>query len=147
MDRQKPIVVQQAFSVSPEQLWMALTEPQHMREWFFENIPDFKAEKGFQTRFPVEAGGKVFTHLWHIIEVVPVKRIGYQWEYLKYPGTAFVTFSLEPSNDGTLLTVTNEGLASFPAEIPEFSRASCEGGWRYFIQERLKAYIDQQSTS
>ncbi|MEO1383575.1 MAG: SRPBCC domain-containing protein, partial [Bacteroidota bacterium] len=52
-----------------------------------------------------------------------------------------VTFELVSILSGTQLTLTHEVMESFSADVPEFSRASCEGGWNFFIKEKLKAFI------
>ena len=139
----KPIVVTQQFSVGLEDLWHAITQKDRMIQWFFENIPDFKAEVGFTTEFLVENEGRQFTHLWKITEVIPQQRIVYHWSYKEYPGEGLVYFDISPVDDRTKLTLTNHGLETFPGHIPEFSRESCEGGWNYFIKERLSAYLCQ----
>lgn len=43
MDSQ-PIVVEQSFSVQPDVVWQAVTEPDLMRQWNFEQIADFRPE-------------------------------------------------------------------------------------------------------
>ncbi|MCU4174601.1 SRPBCC family protein [Carboxylicivirga sp. N1Y90] len=137
----KPIIVKQTFNISRDRLWEIITEPTLMRQWFFAEIPDFKAEVGFSTRFNVDAGERQFMHLWEIIEVEKMCSITYDWRYEGYTGQGIVKFELEDSNNGTLLIVTSTGMESFPQEMPEFSRVSCEGGWKYFINEKLVGYV------
>ncbi|GAB5398434.1 MAG: hypothetical protein Aureis2KO_00190 [Aureisphaera sp.] len=112
-----------------------------MTLWFFENIPDFKAEKRFRVQFPVSTGERTFTHLWEITEVIPLKRITYHWSYEEYDGEGTVIFELKGIPEGSQLTVSALGMDSFPQDIPEFKRESCQGGWDYFIKERLAAYL------
>jgi hypothetical protein len=45
-----PVVVEQGFDRSASAVWDAITKIGEMRKWYFENIPDFKAEVGFSTR-------------------------------------------------------------------------------------------------
>jgi hypothetical protein len=40
--------------------------------------------------------------------------------------------------------LTVEVLEDFPDDIPEFRRESCIGGWNYFINHRLKEYLDKK---
>ncbi|MDW7692240.1 SRPBCC domain-containing protein [Flammeovirgaceae bacterium SG7u.111] len=138
---QDPVIVEQAFSSSKEELWKAITEMEQMKKWFFENIPAFKAEVGFQTSFNVLAGERNFPHRWTILEVIPQEKIVYDWKYDGYEGEGLVTFELEETEGKTLLKLTAEGMETFPQEIPEFSRESCQGGWNYFIKEQLKEYL------
>ena len=140
----KLIVVEQAFEASPEAVWGAITERKQMIQWFFDNIPEFKADVGFETRFTVETGQRRFTHLWRITEVVPGRKIVYDWRYAEYSGVGTVSFEVLDEGPGTRVRVTNEGLESFPPEVPEFAPESCEGGWKYFIQGNLKNFLDQR---
>ena len=137
----KAIIVEQNFSAPIKTVWSAITEGDQMTQWFFDNIPDFKAEVSFETQFKVQSGEIIFTHLWKIIEVIPFKKIVHDWTYEEYPGQGFVTFELFEELDETKLRLTNKGLESFPKDIPEFTEESCRGGWNYFIKNRLKEYL------
>jgi len=137
-----PIIIEQKFQKPPESVWDAITDIRQMRQWYFENIPDFKPEVGFKTQFEVRSGDRIFPHRWKITEVIPSKKITYNWKYDGYPGDSFVTFELFPHNDQTLLRLTTEIVEDFPQDIPEFRRESCVGGWTYFIQNSLKDYLE-----
>ncbi|TDQ30646.1 SRPBCC family protein [Zeaxanthinibacter enoshimensis] len=142
----KPIIVSQTLNAPREKVWSALTNHEEMVQWYFEQIVDFKPVIGFSTDFDVTSGGRIFRHQWEVTEVVPGERITYTWNYPDYPGEGLVTFELEEDGDGTLVRVLNWGIETFPQEIPEFSSASCKAGWEYFIQGRLKEYIEQETS-
>ena len=137
-----PIITEQGFSKSKEQVWKAITDPNEMRKWFFEDMPDHKPEVGFTTKFNVDAGEREFMHLWEITEVVPFKKLVCKWEYEGYEGIAFVTYELFEENEACRIRVTAEGIETFSDDVPEFRRESCEGGWNYFINQRLKEYLE-----
>lgn len=139
-----PIIVEQHFSTGIYTVWQAITQPGQMRQWFFENMEDFSPQVGFETQFNVETPGGDFLHLWKITEVEPMRKIVYDWRYGGYPGDSSVTFELFEAKGGTTLRLTHEGIESFPQEVPEFSRESCAGGWHYFIQERLPAFVERK---
>lgn len=141
----EPVVVEQSFTATKERVWAAITEHAQMVQWFFEGIPDFMPEPGFRTEFNVNTGQRDFCHIWKITESVPQVRIVYDWRYRDLPGVGKVTFEIFAAENGTRLRVTNEGLESFPTDIPEFSRESCVGGWRYFIQGALKDFLEQEA--
>ena len=141
-----PVIVEQEFNVSLETLWTVITEPEQMRQWFFENIPDFKAVVGFKTQFTVQSEERKFLHLWEIIEVQPQQKIVYSWKYGGYAGDAAVTFALSGKNDRSQLTVSHVVLKEFPQEIPEFRRGNCLGGWQYFIQKRLPDFLSEHNS-
>jgi uncharacterized protein YndB with AHSA1/START domain len=115
-----------------------------MVRWFFDNIPEFRAEVGFQTEFIVDAGEREFLHRWRILEVVPGQKIVYDWRYPDYSGVGRVTFAVAAEGTGSRIRLTCEGIETFPQDIPEFSPEACQGGWNYFIRENLKAYLDRK---
>ncbi|PTX61024.1 uncharacterized protein YndB with AHSA1/START domain [Kordia periserrulae] len=137
-----PVIVLQHFSQPLETVWKAITEVLQMRQWFFENIPDFKAEVGFQTEFNVKAPSRDFVHQWTIKGVLPLQKIIYNWKYKDLAGDSFVTFELHEKERGTRLTVTTAVIQDFPDDIPEFTRESCLEGWNYFIKERLVSFME-----
>ena len=116
-----------------------------MRQWYFENIPSFKPEVGFETQFNVKSQNRDFLHMWKVTEVVPIKKITYNWRFEDYPGDSSVTFELSRQNDFTMLKLTVDVQESFPEDIPEFTRESCIAGWEFFIKERLKEHLEKSS--
>jgi len=112
-----------------------------MGKWFFENIESFIPEVGFETQFNVRTENRNFLHIWKLTEVVPRKKIIYNWSYGEYPGNAFVTFELFKEEKYTKLIVTSEDMESFPQDIHEFSIESCTNGWNYFIKNRLSEFL------
>jgi len=138
-----PIIVEQSFNRSIESVWKAITEVDQMRQWYFKNIPSFKAEVGFETQFNVQSRDRNFLHKWKVIEVVPLKMITYNWKYEDYPGDSFVVFELFEKNNLTTLRLTHQVHESFPEDIPEFSRESGVEGWTFFIRRSLKEFIEK----
>lgn len=74
-------------------------------------------------------------------EVVPIKKIEYNWKFESYPGDSFVAFELREQGSQTILTVTVHVVESFPGNAPEFTRESAVGGWEYFINQRITEYL------
>lgn len=141
----EPIVVEQIFNSSIESVWSAITNLSEMHRWYFENIPSFQPTVGFETKFNVKSETRSFMHLWKVLKVIPNKLIKYNWKYENYTGDSNVIFELFEEEDKTRLKLTVEILADFPESIPEFKRESCEGGWKYFIKDRLKEYLNSTS--
>ncbi len=139
-----PVVVEQSFGASVETVWNAITDVDQMRRWYFENIPAFKPEIGFETQFTVQSQGRDFPHLWKVTEVVPLQKIEYNWKYDGYPGDSFVVFELFEQNDLTKLRLTTRVVESFPEDIPEFKRESCMDGWTYLINQSLRDFLAQR---
>jgi len=136
-----PITVEYQFNNSLLEVWRAITNLEEMKQWFFEDIPSFKAEAGFETSFIVHSEARTFTHLWKITSVTELKQITYSWRYKEYPGDSFLTFKLVQENEGVMLQVRVDIIADFPDNIPEFDLESCRQGWHYFIGNRLKGYL------
>ncbi len=76
-----PVVTEQVFDSNIETAWWTITDVDLMRQWYFESIPDFKAEVGFETEFTVESGNRQFPHARRVTEVVPPQRLVYDWSY------------------------------------------------------------------
>lgn len=138
----QPIIVEETYNKPIQKVWEAITEPEQMRKWFFDNIPDFKPVVGFETEFDVSSGERVFPHQWKVTKVEPGRLIEYNWKYGGYEGDAYVTFELTKEGSSTRLMLTNTVVEDFQEDIPEFKRESCIGGWNYFIKERLKEYLN-----
>lgn len=137
----EPIVVEQTFNSSIESVWKSISDIGEMRKWYFENIPAFKPEVGFETRFNVQSEERNFLHIWKVTDVQPMKLIKYSWEFEEYPGKSTAAFEISKENNKTKLRLTVEVLKDFPDDIPEFKRESCRAGWEYFINGRLKDYL------
>ncbi len=140
----EPIVVEETYDASIETVWNAITNVELMRLWYFDNIPAFKAEVGFETQFNVKSGERDFLHLWKVIDVSPLERITYTWNFKGYPGDSFVVWELSRQSKSTRLRLTCNITKDFPGNIPEFKRESCIRGWEYFLKERLWAFLAQK---
>ena len=137
-----PVIAETTVSASPQEAWAAITEQPQMIKWYFEDIPDFKAEVGFETSFNVHSGGRDFNHLWKVLEVEQERKIAYTWLYEDFEGDGKVIFEVIPVDNGTTIRLTCLGIETFQKGIPEFTREACQGGWNYFISERLNAYLE-----
>ena len=138
---EKPVVVEETFEASIDTVWKAITDIDLMRQWYFDNIPDFKPEVGFETRFDVTNEGRTFPHLWKVTEVIPSKKIVYDWRFDGYPGDSFVAFELSGDDKATKLRLSCHVREDFPDNIPEFKRENCLAGWQYFISQSLKQFL------
>lgn len=138
----KPIVVEQAFDVPVEKLWGAITDRDQMVRWYFEQIDNFEPVVGHKTEFTVSFEDRDYVHLWEVTEAAPNSRISYSWKHKGIVGDAAVTWELSEQATGSALRLTCKGIETFPQDDPAFTRDNCENGWRYFINERLKSFLD-----
>jgi uncharacterized protein YndB with AHSA1/START domain len=141
----EPIVVEQVFQASTETVWDSITKVDQMRQWFFDNIPSFKPEVGFETQFMVRSGDRGFLHMWKVTVVIPKKKITSNWRYEGYQGDSLVTFELSEHDQVTKLRLTTQILEDFPQDIPEFRRESCVQGWEFFIQKNLREFLERRT--
>lgn len=137
-----PIVLQFNFDKNVKELWAAITEYSLMLHWYFDNIPNFKPVKGFQTQFVVQSEDRQFTHIWEVTSVVPYHSICYTWEYPEYTGKATVCFKINETAQGATLSLEVVVNQDFPDDIPEFKRESCIAGWNYFLGQNLTNYLN-----
>ncbi|MBT8195138.1 MAG: SRPBCC domain-containing protein [Bacteroidia bacterium] len=138
-----PIITEQEFNKSIDEVWNAITDVEQMREWFFENIPAFEPVVGFETLFDVKSEVRTFPHAWKVTAVSPQKSITVNWKFNGYQGDSNVTFDLSEISGKTKITVTAKVTEDFDETIPEFKRESAVEGWKYFINNRLKIYLDE----
>lgn len=82
---EKPIIVEQIFNTSKEKIWNAITVLDEMKQGFFNNITAFEPLVGLETSFVIQEEDRIFPHLWKLTEVVPMKKITYDWRYEGYP--------------------------------------------------------------
>ncbi len=139
-----PVIVDETFNESAQAVWNAITAIDEMREWYFENIPAFEPRVGFETQFTVTNEGREFPHLWKVTEVVPLKKIAYDWRFGGYPGAGLVTFELTEQGGSTTLKLTNTVLSDFPDDVLEFKRENCLAGWQYIIGQSLRGYLEHR---
>ena len=142
-----PVVIEQSFDVEVAKVWDAITNPDQMRQWYFTEIEDFQPQTGFETQFDVDCEGTIYTHCWTVREVVPLERISYQWRYLGRSGDSAATWDLTVGENATLLHFSHEVLEPFPADDPNFSREAAVTGWDYFINDRLKDFLERHDVT
>lgn len=140
------IVVEQWMDAAPDVVWQALTQPQKMKQWYFD-IPEFQPLTGFTFSFAGQGKkGATYHHLCRIGEVIPAKKLEHSWRYESYEGDSFVTFALEEENGGTRVRLTHSGLESFPQSNPDFARENFVEGWTYIIKSSLKDFVEKNSS-
>jgi uncharacterized protein YndB with AHSA1/START domain len=114
-----------------------------MCQWLFEPIAEFRPEPGFSTQFTVRVDDRDYVHLWRVTEVIPEKKIAYEWKYAGLPGESLVVWELFEAPGGTRLRLTHGGGETFPQDDPAFERATGQAGWEYLIRDRLTAFLEQ----
>lgn len=134
------VVVERVFNAPVGRVWIALTDVDEMRQWYFE-LKEFKPEIGFEFEFVVEHEGNTYHHLCKVTEVIPQKKIAYTWRYKGEPGDSLVTFELFPDGDKTRLKVTHTGIETFP-RTPAYARKNFETGWTTLVDSELRQFVE-----
>lgn len=138
----EPIKIDIVYDVPVERIWKSLTDANQMKQWYFD-IPEFKAEPGFEFEFTGEGlKGEKYVHLCKITEVMPIEKLQYSWTYEGYEGYSLVTFLLSPEGDQTKLQLTHEGVESFPSDNPDFAKQNFVEGWTYITGTSLKNFLE-----
>jgi len=142
--KNEPFILRRTYDAPVEKVWKAITDIKLMQQWYMDKLEDFKAEEGFSTSFTVHNEGKDYVHLWKVTEVVPPKKIAYEWRYAGYPGNSLVTFELTAEGKGTTLTLTHSGLETFNPEVyPELGKDRFSAGWNELLSVLLKKFVEK----
>jgi uncharacterized protein YndB with AHSA1/START domain len=128
----RSVAVEREFRHPPERLWHALTQPHLIREWLMEN--DFLPLAGHRFSLRGEWGGVLDCE---VLEIRAKESLAYTWNFA-HADPAFdlrsvVTFTLTPTEAGTLLRVEQSGFR--PEQRQAFGGA--RAGWPTFL-DRLE---------
>jgi len=112
------VVREVTFDAPAEEVWEALTDSERLEEWFANDV-DFDLERGGVFRWD---DGE--TRHAVVEQVEPGRRLAIRWWDPEAPEESEVTFTLDETEDGTRLVVTET--------------ASCDWAWG------LQAYAGRQ---
>lgn len=139
----KPVSVEKLLNAPVKKVWQAITQKEQMKAWYFD-LDDFKPEVGFEFKFAGKGSkGEDYMHLCKITEVIPFKKLQYSWQYETVAGYSLVTFELSEENNQTRLTLTHQGLETFPQDKVDFTKNSFNGGWTELITSLLPQYLEK----
>ncbi|PYL62196.1 MAG: SRPBCC domain-containing protein [Verrucomicrobia bacterium] len=124
IDLAEPVVVERTLNAPVARVWKALTDADQMREWYFD-LKEFKPQ------------------VCRITEVIPEKKIAYNWRYKGEPGDSLVTFELFADGEKTRVKVTHTGIETFP-KTPAYARKNFEAGWTSIIGTELKQFVERK---
>lgn len=123
-----------------EQVWRALTDSAILARWLMPN--DFAPRVGHRFTFRTTP-----EHRWNgvvqceVVAVEPPRRVAYTWQGGDLPRT-LVTFTLEPSGEGTRLRLVHSGFAA-GGKAGLTVRDILASGWNSkVLRERLPSLLD-----
>lgn len=127
----------------PEKVWVALTDRAALAEWLMPN--DFEPVVGHKFRLQVDGMGSYSgINECEVLEVDAPRRLVYNWVVV--PGKAGVprpkpmvlTWTLEPTDGGTRLTLVQEGLEA----LSFFNRLSMAFGWGTMLKRWIPSVLN-----
>lgn len=143
--KNEPLVVERTFDAPPELVWQAITDPNMMKEWYFD-LTDFRPEVGCGFEFLAGPPDKEkYRHICRVTEVVAGRKITYSWRYAGYSGMSHVSFELFAEGNRTRLKLTHEGLETLAAGNPDFAVGNFREGWNHIIGVALPEFLAKQA--
>jgi uncharacterized protein YndB with AHSA1/START domain len=97
-------------------VWKALTDRADLSRWLLPVSADIEPVTGHRFAFRAPTGERIQCE---VVEAVPERRLSYTWQVVsdRQRGSdaapTVVTWTLAPTESGTLLTVEHEGIGSF----------------------------------
>jgi uncharacterized protein YndB with AHSA1/START domain len=134
------LILEKELNAPSDLVWKAFTEFKLLKQWmpFFS---EFKAEVGFETRFPLGPDeSHQYRHIVRVLEVIPHKKLTYTWYYEGYSGKSHVSYELFPQGQKTKVVLTHTITEAFP-DSPHFAKKNFVQGWTYMIDE-LKKFVE-----
>ena len=108
------LTVTRTINAPPERIWRALTNADELAAWFWPGKWDVTAtcdlRVGGTYRVASEVTGMAFGG--EYVAVEPFVRLVQTWRWDGEPGETLVTTTLEPSAEGTMLTIVHERFAT-----------------------------------
>jgi uncharacterized protein YndB with AHSA1/START domain len=124
-------------------VWAAITEPQHLAQWFPQQAELEPVTVGASGAFTFEGYG---TFPVVVESVEPLRSISYRWGNdnataipLDAARSTVFTFTLEAIETGTALTVVETGFETL--SDPQASLEGNRGGWNHEL-DQLVAYLE-----
>lgn len=128
-------------NATQERVWAAVTEPEHLAKWARSNASMDRVAVGGTGRWTFERYGEVPI----TIEALdPPRSVTYRWGSPASPvidpvASTVFTFTLEPVDGGTRLTVVESGFQNL--EEPTARMEANRGGWTWGL-DALIAYLE-----
>jgi uncharacterized protein YndB with AHSA1/START domain len=144
----KELTVKKTIEIKADKLyvWDALINPEKIKQYFFgiNVISNWKV--GNPILFQYEMGGKEFKDKGNILAIEPGRLLQYNY-WSSYSGLgdkeenySIVTYKLDPKEDGTTLTLTQQGFANDQA------KEHSENSWA-MVLKNMKELIEKKITT
>ena len=136
-----PIIVEECFHTPAERIWIALTDKDQMRQWYFD-IPDFELKVNTTFNFYEPGDAKKYHHRCTIREIVTNRRFQHTWTHPGHSkGESVLTWEIVPIGRFTLVKLTHLGVENFSDAGNDFARANYEQGWKEIVGKSLRDFL------
>lgn len=139
-----PIIVQQKIEAPIDEVWVALTDKERMRSWYFD-IEDFELKTGKEFNFYEPGEAKKYHHQGHILDFIINKKLRHSWSYPEFSDAeTVVTWELQSEDDITVVKLTHEDIDHFKNLGEGFSIEDFTKGWNIIVGQSLKSYLENK---
>ena len=130
------LTVVRQLKAAPERVWRAWTSPDELAAWIWPPSWDASCTIDLRVggRFVISSTGAGPGVSGEYVAVDPGERLVTTWQWDDEDVETLVTITLEPSGEGTTLTITHERFTD------EETRANHEQGWNDCL-DRLPGYL------
>jgi len=137
-----PFVIEIEYNFPVEKVWKALTDPDDMRQWYFD-LPSFTSKVAAPLELEkIEELSNMYLGNFMAVERIEGNKISYTWKYEVYPGHSLVTFELSEEGKRTKLQFTHQGLETFPVSNPDIARDNIFSSWKYMLDTAIKVFLE-----
>ena len=142
----KPVIVERTFNAPIAKVWDAITNNDAMKKWYFQ-LPEFRAEVGFEFEFTGGPAERLYLHKCRIIEVIPQKKLTHSWRYEGWKGESAVTWELFEEGSKTRVRLTHSGLETFAVNNnPDLDAHNFNEGWNSIMSTSLAKFLEADRT-
>jgi uncharacterized protein YndB with AHSA1/START domain len=133
------IDLEQTYPYAIEQVWAALTDKAAISQWLMRT-DDFEPRLGHKFRLTAKPmpGWRGWVDC-EILELTPPRLISYRWVGDENKAPMTVTWSLEPTSDGTRLRLVHTGFAGIGGFM--LARLLMGPGWKKMMRRRIPAVL------
>jgi uncharacterized protein YndB with AHSA1/START domain len=134
-------------SAPVEQVWRTITEPELISTWFTQSaaldgdavgstgVFTFSSTNSIPVRIVEIDEPRVIAYRWSNDDAAAIKAGGVRPTTIDDAHSLVMRFTLEPSLDGTILTVTETGFET--TDDPEFNMGEHVRGWNQILDQLL----------
>lgn len=140
-------------AASPEVVFDVISRPEHIRDWWSaETSIEPVAGSTSELTWRDEASGKVDVVPIAVVDARPYEHFSFRWthgasEEPTSTNSLLVTFELEPTDDGTVLRLTESGFRERGWEIAQLEEAYNDhvNGWDFYVPRIAEVALRQVS--